>query len=109
MTRTRTFVGALVAVAAFSAGVSAQGGRSHCADVVQQTLGAAGVAPSDIGDIAYVRELSTGDNRRVEGYTAWVRLKSCKSGYVVIDLSRHCDLNQSYTHGSCRVAGINPG
>ncbi len=109
MTRTRIFIGALVTVAAFSAGVSAQGGRSSCADVVRQTLGAAGVASSDVSDIAYVKERGAGDDGQVEGYMAWVRLKSCSSGYVVIDLSRHCDLNHSYTDGACRVDGITPG
>ncbi len=102
----RIALGVIVAMMAISTSASAQWGRNSCVPTVQRTLSDAGIASSDIGDIAYVSERGGGDNDRIVGYTAWVRLNSCRSGYVVINLSRHCYVHQTYTDGACRVNGI---
>ncbi len=101
----RIALGVIVAVTAISTSVSAQWGRNSCAPTVQRTLSDAGIASSNIADITYVRERSDED-APIVGYTAWIRLKSCQSGYVVINLSRHCYVHQTYTDGACRVNGI---
>ena len=106
---TRTILGVLVAVMAISTSVSAQWGRNSCAPTVQRTLSDAGIASSDIASVTYVRERASGDDDRIIGYTAWVRLKSCQSGYVVVDMSRHCHVSQIYTDGTCRVNGVKQG
>ena len=106
---TRIVLGVIVAVMAISTSVSAQWGRGGCAPTVQRTLSDAGIASSDIADITYVGERGGGDNDRIIGYTTWIRLKSCRSGYVVINLSRHCYVEQTYTFGACRVNGIKQG
>ena len=94
---------------AISTGAYAQWGRNSCGATVQRTLSDAGVASSDIDSVTYIRERSTDDDGRIVGYTAWVRLKSCRSGYVVVNLSRHCWVEQTYTDGACRVNGIKQG
>ncbi|MEQ8356520.1 MAG: hypothetical protein RH942_13340 [Kiloniellaceae bacterium] len=41
-------------------------------------------------------------------YDAWIRVKSCDSGYLMITLTKGCMVQQSYTTGACkldRVAG----
>ena len=100
----RIVLGVIVAVMAISTNVSAQS-RNSCVPMVQRTLSDAGIASSDIADITYVREWSS-DNDFIAGYTARVRLKSCRSGYVVINLSTNCWVEQTYTDGACRVNGI---
>ena len=50
--------------------------------------------------------MSGGDDERIEGYSAWVWVKSCKSGYVVVDFDRQCSVSQIYAHGDYRVPGI---
>ncbi len=102
----RIALGVIVAMMAISTSASAQWGRSSCAPTVQRTLSDAGIASSDIANIRYVSERASGDDDHDVGYTAWVRLKSCRSGYVVINLSRHCYVHQTYTDGACRVNGI---
>jgi len=42
----------------------------------------------------------------VLGLRAWVRVKSCPSGYLVIDLPRTCFVRQSYTRGGCRLDDV---
>jgi hypothetical protein len=39
-------------------------------------------------------------------YDAWIRLESCDSGYLVINLTRGCMVKQSYTTGDCSVEGL---
>ena len=102
----RIVLGVIVAVMAISTSASAQWERNSCAPTVQRTLSDAGIASSDIADIAYVTERSGGESTFIVGYTAWVRLNSCRSGYVVINLTTQCWLEQTYTDGACRVNGI---
>jgi hypothetical protein len=102
----RIGLGVIVAAMAIAASASAQGGRNNCTPTVQRVLSDAGVPSSDVGDIAYIRER---DEDRVIGYTAWIRLNSCPSGYVVIDLATSCYVAQTYTDGACRVKGIKQG
>ena len=102
----RIVLGVIVAVMAISTSVSAEWGRSSCAPTVQRTLSDAGIASSDIADIRYVTQRASLDDDKIVSYTAWVRLKSCRSGYVVINMSRHCWVAQTYTDGACRVHGI---
>ena len=101
----RIVLGVIVAVMAISTDVSAQS-RNSCVPTVQRTLSDAGIASSDIADITYVRERSGGDANVTLGYTAWIRLNSCRSGYVVINLTTQCWVEQTYTDGACRVNGI---
>jgi len=106
---TRIVLGALVGVTLISASVYAEMRQYGCGAAVERALSDAGVASSDISDIAYIRQHSTDDDGGIAGYTAWVRLKSCGSGYVVVDLSRDCWVDQIYTDGGCQVRGIKAG
>ncbi len=104
-TMNRIALGVIVAVMAISTSVSAEWGRNSCAPTVQRTLSDAGIASSDIADTTYVRERSS-NNEHTVGYTAWIRMNSCRSGYVVINLTTECWVEQTYTFGACRVNGI---
>ncbi len=63
------------------------------------------VDPSDVRSIYYDLQRQTrGDNHRVVGILAWVRLRSCK-GYLVIDMSVRCRVRQVYGRGECDLGG----
>ena len=39
------------------------------------------------------------------GHEAWVRLHSC-NGWLVMEMTRHCAVRQSFTRGDCEIEGI---
>lgn len=78
-----------------------------CRQEAQQELQKLGVTAEDMTSIRYVEKFNpTETGPDVLGVRAWVRLKSCASGYLVVDMTRSCFVRQSYTRGECRRAGI---
>jgi hypothetical protein len=78
-----------------------------CSREAQEELSRLGLADGDIGSIRYVQKYNpSGNGPDVLGVRAWVRLKACSSGYLVVDMTRSCFVRQSYTRGACRVEGI---
>ena len=70
------------------------------ADEALQTLG---VTDDDVDSIRYVEKHNPAETGpEVLGVRAWVRLKACGSGHLVIDMTRSCFVRQSYTRGECR-------
>jgi len=66
--------------------------------------------PLEKGDVRSVKtqSLLPGGNyigNSKKGHLAWVRLNSC-SGWLIIELSRGCHPQQSFTRGDCRVEGL---
>ena len=47
-----------------------------------------------------------GSADQVVGYDAWVRLKSCEKGYVVVRLSRYGFVRHAFSHGACDPPGF---
>lgn len=106
----KLFAATIVALTALPASAAFQNNSpSMCAPVVKRTLAASGVAQSNVFDTAYVVDRSGTNEGVVVGYFAWTRLKSCKSGYVVIEMRIDCSVSQTYTDGACRVPGIEEG
>lgn len=77
----------------------------RCQAVVEAKLKEIGVSPDDIRSTTVVANRSGGEAKRLIGYSAWVALQACK-GSVVVDMSRFCDIRQTYTHGDCRLEGV---
>ena len=50
--------------------------------------------------------LGRGSSVVVVGWDAWVRIKSCQKGYVVVSMSRHGFVRQSYAFGPCEPPGF---
>ncbi len=80
---------------------------TQCESVVDEQLDGLNVDRADIEKLFYTRQLRIArrNDTRVVGVDAWVRFKSCK-GYLVIDMTRHCRVRQSYTRGQCRIPGV---
>ncbi len=80
-----------------------------CESVVDQQLDRLNVDRTDIEKIFYTKQHRTsgrGESTRVVGVDAWVRFKSCKKGYMVINMTRYCHVRQAYTRGQCRIPGV---
>jgi hypothetical protein len=78
-----------------------------CSRKAQAELARLGLGEADIASIRYVQKYNPNENGPdVLGVRAWVRLKACASGYLVIDMTRTCFVRQSYTRGECRLEGV---
>ena len=96
-------VGALLWMLPGGAGASSHNYR--CQEVIEAKLQEIGVGQDDIRAITVVANRVGGESKQLTGYSIWVALKSCK-GSVVVDLWLFCDIQQTYTHGACRIEGV---
>ncbi len=102
-----SLVPAALAVLFLSLAVAGTALALDCREEAQKELQRLGVATEDIASIRYVEKYNpTETGPDVLGVRAWVRLKACASGYLVMDMTRSCFVRQSYTRGECRRAGI---
>ena len=81
--------------------------RKACAAQSADVLNRLGIPPPEVRSISVVPEIrSTREGGgRVIGYEAWIRLQSCQ-GALIVAFNRHCQEQQAYTRGDCRVAGL---
>lgn len=90
----------LVALPLLDAGAAA---ALDCRAQAQAELDRLAVSAGDIASIRFVEKYNPADTGPdVLGVRAWVRLQSCESGYLVLDMTRSCFVRQSYTRGACR-------
>ena len=78
-----------------------------CSAAAEREMARLGLTAERTGDVRYVQKYNPTDRGpEVLGVRAWVRLKACNSGYLVIDMTRSCFVRQSYTRGECRLDGV---
>ena len=93
-----------VVVMAVPAGVVAE---DHCAPAVERKLQSLGLGSSDVREANYIVEDDSMGT--LMGVRAWLRLKSCATGYLVLDMHLDCGEIQTFTDGPCRVPGVPEG
>ncbi len=76
-------------------------------DVVEQHLSGLGVDIEDVDELQMeiIRNEIRGKRRDV-GVNAWVRLNSCESGRLVIEMNMNGDIVQVFTRGGCELPDI---
>lgn len=79
-----------------------------CLPVVHQQIDRLGL--KDVRGIDLSRRLSPGggfhgDDTRIVGFDAWVRLERCQ-GAVVVDMTPECWVRQVYTRYHCNIDGL---
>jgi hypothetical protein len=83
----------------------AESAQKYCVAKVGERLDHLNVSPSDISGISYDAQINRGRNSdRLVRILAWVSLHSCK-GYLIVDLSPRCRVNQVYGRGECDLGG----
>ena len=87
----------------FSAGPPAWAGSGFCQRVVEERLGALGIAEADVRKIR-IYEYTQGQDGRVVRREANIWLQSFK-GNIAMNLSRDCHIREVYTRGKCNLAG----
>lgn len=79
---------------------------AECEAQVAQALQALRVPQSDVESIDIVRRERAPNPPTNYVYDAWVRLRSCGQGHLLIGMTRSCHVQQSYTRDDCRVEGV---
>lgn len=74
----------------------------RCEAQVNQSLASMSIPQSDVKSMKVKSRSRGGKSPTNSALDAWVRLNSC-SGYVMVAMTRHCVIQQSYTTGDCRV------
>jgi hypothetical protein len=78
-----------------------------CRAAAAQEIERLGLTEAEIAQTRYVQQYNPGKKGPdVLGVRAWLRLKGCPSGHLVIDMTRSCFVRQSYTRGDCRLDGV---
>lgn len=78
-----------------------------CSASVDRRLAELGVDKSDIEKLRFDgRYQPRAQGSRLVGFEAWVDLKSCERGQLVVVMSRQCRLMTAFTTGSCKVPGL---
>ena len=97
------FVGTTLSVA-YASGKSSRG--RGCTNDVIERLTSQGVKRSDITGITTRATVAAGGEGGLQGFSAWVTLASCPKGYVIVDYSTSCYIEQVYTRDGCEVESI---
>jgi len=78
-----------------------------CRRQTEEELARLSLRAADISSTRYVEKYNPSETGPdVLGVRAWMRLRACSGGYLVIDLTRTCFVRQSYTRGDCRLDGV---
>jgi hypothetical protein len=89
-----------------SADASMRSWNAQCLSAAEAEISRLPVDRNDIDKINIVQQKSArGDHDIVQGYNVWVSLNSCQ-GSLVVALTPHCTVRESYTRGQCHIDGI---
>lgn len=79
---------------------------AQCEAAVGRTLQELRLAENDVASVEVIRRTRAPHPPTNYVYDAWVRLRSCGEGHLVISMTRSCYVQQSYTRDGCRVEGV---
>ena len=77
----------------------------RCEAQINKALEAAAIPQSEVTSIRVMRRPGGAKSATNYTYDAWIRLNSC-SGYVMVGMTRMCVVQQTYTSGDCKQAGM---
>jgi hypothetical protein len=77
----------------------------QCEQKVDQALQEHGVDQNDVQSVKVARRAG-GRSSSSHTLDAWVRLKSCSNGALVVHMTRYCMVQETYTTGDCRVGTL---
>jgi hypothetical protein len=97
---------AVVILSFLAAACTTTASRDGCQGAVNAEIAKFGITPDRIAQTVVSQQFDAGEDGRVIGHTFWMRLKSCGSGYLIVDTNSFCHIQQVYTTGDCRVAGV---
>jgi hypothetical protein len=91
-------LGAVAALFAFSSTASAD-----CLDVATKAIEQKGFT---VRSTSTMEELAEPQQGSTTGYRAWLRVASCETGYIIVNMRATCDIKGVWAQGSCDVPEI---
>jgi hypothetical protein len=77
-----------------------------CQEQVSRQLQEHGVSQSDVESVTLARRAGGAKSPNNFTFDAWVRLKSCSNGALVVNMTDYCMVQDVYTSGDCRVGDL---
>lgn len=79
-----------------------------CTAAAQAEAGKLGVAPGDITKMFFdvQQQTGNGDAKGPPDYVAWMSVKQCPKGSLIVQMSHRCYVIQSYTRSGCTLPGV---
>jgi hypothetical protein len=78
-----------------------------CRHAVKEALMSYGIAADRVKSTSvYSRFMGDGDDGIHVGYRFWMRMKGCDKGYLIVDTDFVCQVEQTFTDGPCKIAGL---
>jgi len=102
----RSTTSAALLAAAFSLSLvfgSAGASAYDCEEQVNQALTEHGVGQDEVTSVKVARRSGGAKSGSIYSLDAWVRLKSCSNGALVISMTKYCMVQSTYTTGDCQV------
>jgi hypothetical protein len=79
---------------------------AECEAQINNVLQERGVNQSDVKSVKVVRRTGGAKSSNIYSLDAWVRLNSCSNGALVVNMTKYCMVQSSYTTGDCNVTGM---
>lgn len=102
----RSVTSAALLAAAFSLALvfgSSGAGAYDCEEQVNQVLTDLGVGQDEVTSVKIARRSGGARSGSIYSLDAWVRLNSCSNGALVVNMTKYCMVQNTYTTGDCRV------
>jgi len=94
-------------LAAFSLSLTAASASAfQCEPEVNQALQERSVNQSDVNSVKVMRRTGGARSASIYSLDAWVRLKSCSNGALIVNMTKYCMVQNVYTTGDCSVADV---
>ena len=77
-----------------------------CETQVNEALQQQGISQTDVDSVKLTRRTTGAKTSKNYTYDAWVRLKSCSDGALVVHMARMCMVQDIYTTGDCQTGGM---
>lgn len=78
----------------------------QCEEQVAKVLQEQGISQNDVRSVNVERRSGGAKSAGIYSLDAWVRLNSCSHGALVVNMTKYCMVQQSYTTGDCRVGDL---
>jgi uncharacterized membrane protein len=92
--------------AAFSLSLVANAAAYDCEEQVNEALQEQGISQNEVDSVKLTRRTTGAKTSKNYTYDAWVRLKSCDNGALVVHMARMCMVQDIYTTGDCQVGKV---
>ena len=83
--------------------ISSAAAAATCQQQIDAELQRISVSSEDVESIDVMRRSFGAKASNNFSYDAWIKLKSCDSGHLVVHLSKSCAVMSSYTTGNCKM------